>query len=262
MSGWCQQFPSHSIGTVTFGPDGALYASAGEGASFNYADYGQTNNPCGDPPSPAGTDLAPPTAQGGALRSQSVRRPAGQPVSLDGTIIRVDPDTGAGLPGNPFAASADHERPPHHRVRPAQPVPLRRPARDATAVGRAMSGWNTWEEINRIADVDDGVAENFGWPCYEGTGRQGGYDGADLNSCESLYAVRTDRALLHVQPQRQGRPGRLVPDRELLGERGCLRERFQLPVRLRRRAVLRRRLARLRLGDEAGRAVSIPARAR
>ena len=31
---WCQQFPSHSVGTVAFGPDGALYASAGEGASF------------------------------------------------------------------------------------------------------------------------------------------------------------------------------------------------------------------------------------
>ena len=27
---------------------------------------------------------------------------------------------------------------------------------------------------------------NFGWPCYEG-GRQGGYDGANLNICESLY---------------------------------------------------------------------------
>jgi PKD repeat protein len=30
--------------------------------------------------------------------------------------------------------------------------------------------------------------ENFGWPCYEGAGRQSGYDGANLNICENLYA--------------------------------------------------------------------------
>jgi hypothetical protein len=30
---------------------------------------------------------------------------------------------------------------------------------------------------------------NFGWPCYEGAARQGGYDGANLNICENLYAA-------------------------------------------------------------------------
>ena len=38
---WCQQYPSHSVGTIAFGPDGALYASGGDGASFNFVDYGQ-----------------------------------------------------------------------------------------------------------------------------------------------------------------------------------------------------------------------------
>jgi glucose/arabinose dehydrogenase len=188
VSGWCQQFPSHSIGTVTFGPDGALYAGAGDGASFNYVDYGQTKNPCGDPPAPAGTSLAPPTAQGGALRSQSVRRPAGQPVTLDGTIIRVDPNTGAGLPGNPFASHADQN------ARRIIAYGLRNPFRFDVRPGTQQLwvgdvGANTWEEIDRIADIDDGIAENFGWPCYEGSARQGGYDAADLASCESLYGA-------------------------------------------------------------------------
>jgi glucose/arabinose dehydrogenase len=175
VSGWCQQFPSHSIGTVAFGPDGALYASAGEGAGFNYVEYGQTNNRCGDPPSPTGTDLAPPAAQGGALRAQSVRRPAGQPVTLSGTIIRVDPNTGAGLPGNPFASRADLN------ARRIIAYGLRNPFRFDIRPGTQQLwvgdvGWDTWEEINRIADVDDGIAENFGWPCYEGSDRQPAYD--------------------------------------------------------------------------------------
>ena len=35
---WCQQYPSHSIGSLAFGADGALYVSGGDGASFNFAD--------------------------------------------------------------------------------------------------------------------------------------------------------------------------------------------------------------------------------
>jgi glucose/arabinose dehydrogenase len=31
VEGWCQQYPSHSIGDLAFGSDGALYASAGRG---------------------------------------------------------------------------------------------------------------------------------------------------------------------------------------------------------------------------------------
>lgn len=48
-------------------------------------------------------------------------------------------------------------------------------------------GWNTYEEINRILDVNDATMENFGWPCYEGGGKQSGYDGANLTLCEDLY---------------------------------------------------------------------------
>jgi glucose/arabinose dehydrogenase len=104
---WCQQYPSHSVGTVEFGADGSLYASGGDGASFEYVDYGQTGsplNPCGDPPGGVGATLTAPTAEGGALRSQDLRTPS-DPVSLDGTIIRVDPATGAGLPNNPSPAA-------------------------------------------------------------------------------------------------------------------------------------------------------------
>jgi glucose/arabinose dehydrogenase len=53
INDWCQQYPSHSIGSLAFGADGALYVTGGDGASFNFADWGQDGsplNPCGDPP--------------------------------------------------------------------------------------------------------------------------------------------------------------------------------------------------------------------
>jgi glucose/arabinose dehydrogenase len=114
INDWCQQFPSHSIGTLLFGRDGYLYVGGGDGASFNNVDYGQYGasyagdqaNPCGDPPGAAGTALSPPGAEGGALRSQSVRRTDG-PATLDGAVLRIDPATGAGVPGNPFYSSSD-----------------------------------------------------------------------------------------------------------------------------------------------------------
>jgi PKD repeat protein len=183
---WCQQYPSHSIGTVEFGQDGKLYASGGDGASFNFVDYGQDGaplNPCADPPGGAGATLTPPTAEGGALRSQDLRT-SGDPVSLDGTIIRVDPATGAGLPDNPLAGNTDAnaKRIIAHGMR----NPFRfttRPDTDELWLGDV--GWNDWEEINKLT-VGQGL-KNFGWPCYEGAGRQAGYDGANLSICETLY---------------------------------------------------------------------------
>jgi PKD repeat protein len=185
---WCQQYPSHSIGTVEFGRDGALYASGGDGASFNFVDYGQDGaplNPCGDPPTGSGGTLTPPTAEGGALRSQDLRTTA-DPTSLDGTIIRVDPATGAARSDNPLASSPD----PNARriVAYGQRNPFRftfRPNTDELWAGDV--GWNDWEEINRIINPVDPTVKNFGWPCYEGAGRQNGYDAANLNICENLY---------------------------------------------------------------------------
>jgi glucose/arabinose dehydrogenase len=186
---WCQQYPSHSIGALDFGPDGALYVSGGDGASFNFTDYGQDGsplNPCGDPPGGVGATLTPPTAEGGALRSQDLRTPS-DPTSLDGALLRVDPGTGAGLPDNPGAGSGDAN------VRRIVAYGMRNPFRFGVRPGTGEVwigdvGWNTWEEIERLQNPTAAVT-NLGWPCYEGSGRQSGYDSADLSICENLYAA-------------------------------------------------------------------------
>ncbi|HEY0706603.1 MAG TPA: discoidin domain-containing protein, partial [Polyangia bacterium] len=54
-------------------------------------------------------------------------------------------------------------------------------------------GWGGYEEINRMGRA--APAENFGWPCWEGAPRQGGYDSANLTICEDLYATTQ-----HVAP--------------------------------------------------------------
>ena len=175
VTDWFQQFPSHSIGSLAFGADGALYATGGDGASFNYADNGQT------PSTPSAND---PPGEGGALRSQDIRT-SGDPVTLNGSVIRINPDTGSALPDNPRASDPDAngKRIVAHGLR----NPFRftiRPGTNELWIGDV--GWNTWEEINRIVDGSDAIVDNFGWPCYEGVGTQAGYQ--PFGICQQLPA--------------------------------------------------------------------------
>ena len=190
---WCIQFPSHSVGDIEFGPDGALYVSAGDGASFtggiDYGQHGEPPNPCGDPPAGVGGEQTIPSAEGGALRSQDLRTPA-DPVTLDGTIIRLAP-SGADLADNPLAASDD----PNERKVIA--TGFRNPYRmafrpDSDELWVADVGWGRWEEINRLESPASGTADNFGWPCFEGAQRQPSVDVANFTLCEGLYADDTD----------------------------------------------------------------------
>jgi glucose/arabinose dehydrogenase/PKD repeat protein len=126
-------------------------------------------------------------AQVAAHYAAATRTAGADPTSLDGAILRVDPATGEGAPGNPFASSAD----PNARRIIAYGLrnPFRITARPGTSeVWIGDVGWGIWEEINRIADPAEGVAENFGWPCYEGPDRQPGFEAAALALCNSLYA--------------------------------------------------------------------------
>ncbi len=180
---WCQQYPSHSIGALGFGPEGALYVSGGDGASFNEADWGQLGGSLPNTPTPV-NPCSDPNKEGGGLRSQDLRT-TGDPTSLDGTVLRVNPDTGAAWPTNANAGSADANR--ARIIAYGLRNPFRFVIRPNGHVWVGDVGWGVWEEINKITDPS-AAPKNFGWPCYEGDGANGQYMSASvgLSLCTSL----------------------------------------------------------------------------
>jgi PKD repeat protein/glucose/arabinose dehydrogenase len=200
---FCDQFGGHGGGGLEFGADGYLYATGGDGSSPVFWDYGQDAdpstdwhpiNPCGDPPAGVDGVQSPPTAEGGRLRTQDLRTP-GDPLGLAGSLIRIDPATGAGVPGNPMFANADPNarRMLAHGFRNAFRIAVR-PGTNDVWVGDV--GGAGWEEINRVPAPTDPV-RNFGWPCYEGGIDEAGTpfaakiavaDQLNLNICEDLFA--------------------------------------------------------------------------
>ena len=248
MQGWCQQFPSHSIGDVALRRRRRALRRRGDGASFNNVDYGQYGNTyAGDQATRAATRPArrhrvDAADRRGRRAAQPGRRRTDGPGALDGTIIRVDPTTGAGAAGQPVRSAA-----PTPNARRILAYGLRNPFRFTFRPGTnelwiGDVGWNTWEEINRIADPTGGAADELRLALLRGQ-RHGSAAAAttvgNLNICEIAVQPRPgarDRAVLHLQPLRPGRARRDVPDRAARRSRGWRStQRRLLPGELQRR---------------------------
>jgi cysteine-rich repeat protein len=180
---WCFQYPSHSIGDLHFGPEGALYLSAGEGASFLYTDYGQQGNPCSDPAN-----------QGGSLRSQDILTQA-DPQSWDGTLVRLDVSGPTAVPWPTNAtvggSTSDDDAIIAHGMRnPFRFTIHPGPGPQTGELWIGDVGSSLWEELDRMSSPN-GPLLNFGWPCFEGGSgtslRLGAFDDVNLPLCEGLY---------------------------------------------------------------------------
>ena len=157
---------THGVGSLVFGRDGTLMASCGDAAGVTVADHG------GPHPQSSNTALQDrilmPKEDVGSFRSQLID-------SLDGKILRIDPDTGDGISSNPFFDPA-FPRAPRSRV---FCLGVRNPFRMTLKPGSGSTdpsfanpgtfafgdvGWYSYEELNFF----DSAAQNFGWPLYEG----------------------------------------------------------------------------------------------
>ncbi len=114
--------------------------------------------PCSRRPTRAATrPLAParptasPTAEGGALRSQSIRRVEGTSAAvLNGALLRIDPNTGYGVSSNPFYTGNGNNN--QSRI---LAFGLRNPFRftfqpNKSTVWIGDVGDGTWEEVDKL----------------------------------------------------------------------------------------------------------------
>jgi len=161
---------SHSNGTLAFADDGSLIVTVGDGAHMDLDDVGGFDPPAFDNWVHPDTGLKgphPKDQDAGAYRSQDLR-------SLAGKVLRLDPQTGAGLPSNPFYTGT-----PTDNASRVWALGLRNPFRMTLMPGTGALdpalgqpgvmaigdvGWKDWEEL----DLSVTGGENYGWPCREG----------------------------------------------------------------------------------------------
>ncbi len=158
---------SHGVGSLVFGSDDTLLASCGDGASFVGPDVG------GDTYGAYATQalaegIIRPAEDIGAYRAQL-------PSSLAGKILRLDPESGDGVPGNPYyepgaprsarsrVFALGFRNPFRFTVRPNTGSHERLDANPGSLYV-ANVGWSTWEEL----EVVKSAGYDSGWPVYEG----------------------------------------------------------------------------------------------
>ena len=139
LSGYPSTSTEHTIGDLHFDVQGRLLASTGDGADLG-------------------------VLQGQAMVSQDLD-------DLRGKILRIDANTGLGVPDNPYFNAGQ----PGSVRSKVFAFGFRNPYRfsidpDNGTVYAGDVGWNTWEMLNAFptSTLNPDKDRNGGWPCYEG----------------------------------------------------------------------------------------------
>ncbi|MGB6038040.1 MAG: PQQ-dependent sugar dehydrogenase [Cryomorphaceae bacterium] len=173
--------PAHGVGQLMFGNDGSLIASTGDGNTWVGSPNGGGFNGEGPLPQYANDSAAleynilKEEEQLGAFRSQYIN-------GLNGKVLRINPETGDGLPNNPFYDSDDPSAPRSKVWAMGFRNPFRFSIKPNTGGGDMATGnpgtivigdvgdW-VWEEVNFISDPGG----NYGWPIFQGPMRYSYY---------------------------------------------------------------------------------------
>ena len=167
---------SHGTGSLVFGEDGTLLATIGDGASYSSKDEGSANETYYSQALDDGIITA--ATNIGAYRCQTLD-------NYSGKILRIDPQTGEGLPSNPYWDAAN----PTSVASRTWSLGVRNPYRMAIVPESGSHeagdgnpgvfifgdvGWGAREEMSVVT----GPGLNFGWPKFEGMTHQPGYNNA------------------------------------------------------------------------------------
>ncbi|MFT5973024.1 MAG: glucose/arabinose dehydrogenase [Cryomorphaceae bacterium] len=173
--------PAHGVGQLMFGNDGSLIASTGDGNTWVGSPSGGGFNGQGPLPAYAHDSIAldynilKEEEQLGAFRAQYLD-------GLNGKILRINPETGEGLPNNPFYDASNSSSPRSKIWAMGFRNPYRFTVKPNTGGGNLESGapgtivlsdvgdW-VWEEINFVTESGG----NYGWPIFQGPMRYGFY---------------------------------------------------------------------------------------
>ena len=177
---WCQQFPSHSVGTSPSAPTARSTSAAGDGASFTLRRLRPARhpavNPCGDPPGRGGA-MTPPDRRGRrAARAgpAHARRPGHGSTARSCASIPTTGDGRARATRSSAAPTPNAPRIIAYGLR--NPFRIDVPPGHERALGRRRRLGRRGRRSTASPTPSDAVVENFGWPCYEGVARQPGYD--------------------------------------------------------------------------------------
>ena len=217
-------------------PTARSTSTAGDGASYTFADYGQdgvagqpVRRPAG---APSAAHMTPPTAEGGALRSQDART-TGDPTGARRRDAARRPRHRRPAAGQPRHRRR-RQRAPDRRLRLAQPVPLRLPPGHRPTLYVGDVGWLHVGGDRPRPGHDRRRSATTAGRATRATGRQSGYEAIGLNICKNLYTAGTarSRAALHLQPRRRRSPTEDCPAGTLVDLRRRVLRRRDLPARL------------------------------
>ena len=237
-------------------PTARSTSAAGDGASFNFADYGQTGtptNPCGDPPVPPAATRRRPTPRAARCAART-SGPTGDPRALDGRHPHRPrrPARPARQPAQRRAAIRTRSRIIAYGLR----NPFRftfRPGTNELWVGDV--GWNTLGGDQPHRRRRPAHGRELRLAVLRGQrARRPATTAPTCSLCESLYSASTARSpLLHATRTRgRSSPGEACPTGSSSISGLAFYAGRQLPGRVPGRAVLRRLLAQLHLGDARG----------
>ena len=257
---WCQQYPSHSVGALAFGADGELYVTGGDGASFTLRRLRPgrqlRSTRAAIPRAAPGQRSRRRRPRAARCAARTCARPAIPSASTARSSASIPPPAPAA--GQPARRQRRRQRAADHRLRPAQPVPVHDPPGHQRGLARRRRAGTRGRRSTASPIRSTAIVENFGWPCYEGDRAPAGLRRRQPEHLREPSTARPGAVtppVLRLRPRRTGRRRRDLPDRQLLDRRACVRfyQRRRLPGRVQRRALLRRLLARLHLGDASGR---------